>query len=76
MEVLNLNEPEPFGPGNENLKGTMWNLLACKCARGQNGCKSDHVLFQEISLLFHKLHPVWLIEQGHRTALGVEQKRI
>lgn len=27
MDVLNLKEPEPSGPGNEYLKGTMWNLL-------------------------------------------------
>lgn len=54
MEVFNLNEPEPFGPGNEKLEGITWNVLAYKCALGQNGYKSDPLLFQEISLLFRK----------------------
>lgn len=43
--------------GNKNLKGTKWNSLAYKCALGQNGCKSDHILFQEISLHTHSIQP-------------------
>lgn len=35
----------------QNLKRTTWNLLAYKYALGKNGCKSDCILFQEISLL-------------------------
>lgn len=82
MEVLNVTEPERFGPeklahavsqwhsksfkiiksstalcladGKENLKGMTWNLLAYKYARGQNRCRSDLILFREVSLLFHQ----------------------